>query len=93
MGSETYKFINFNRVFKSKSRFHCESMSLINVAINSGCFEEYTRETDGQFKERVRIDRKHIRHTEYIFFYNNLRLQKEKQTKYIQQCPDSNIVY
>ena len=29
----------------------------------------------------------------FYFFYNNMMLQKEKQAKYIQQCPDNNIVY
>ena len=28
-----------------------------------------------------------------FFCYNNMMLQKEKQTKYTQQCPNNNIVY
>ena len=31
--------------------------------------------------------------TYFFLSYNNMMLQKEKQAKYIQQCPDNNIVY
>ena len=65
MKSESYKFINFNRVFKWKSSFHCESMNSIYVVINSGGFEEYMGETRGQFKGRLCNDRQHIKQSEH----------------------------
>ena len=65
MVSESYKFINLNRVFKLKSSFHCESMNLIYAVICIDCFEEYVRETSGQLKNRLRIYIRDIRQPEY----------------------------
>ena len=60
-----HQFKRINKTFLLKNSFNCESSNLIYVAIYQGCKEEYIAEMGCLMKERINIDRQHIRQPQY----------------------------